>query len=145
MPQPCADAFSKGTIGCPVPGPEVLNANERPDLLSLHNPEAHIPSMKYLGIMKANGLTLKPSFPVEKYTAGYGSPTEIPKGEYESDVEEGGVFALASRINHHCDSNAHNSWNEDTERYTVHASRDIKAGEEITINYARPFAVPDNR
>ena len=45
------------------------------------------------------------------------------------------MFRNASRINHDCESNAHNTWNQIIQRYTVHALRDIEPGEEITINY----------
>ncbi|KAK3373439.1 SET domain-containing protein 5 [Lasiosphaeria ovina] len=49
----------------------------------------------------------------------------------------GGVYATASLINHSCVPNAHHSWNRGTGRETVHAIRDISAGDEITIAYDR--------
>lgn len=51
----------------------------------------------------------------------------------------GGLFLEASRINHACWSNAQNSWNENIKKITIHAVRDIKEGEEITIIYTRAF------
>ena len=46
-----------------------------------------------------------------------------------------GICLDASRINHSCIPNAHFSWNNNIERETVHAVRDISKGEEITISY----------
>ncbi|KAI1490253.1 hypothetical protein F5X96DRAFT_637198 [Biscogniauxia mediterranea] len=47
----------------------------------------------------------------------------------------GGVFALYSRINHSCVPNAHNSYNPSIGRLTVHAIRDIRKDEQITVGY----------
>lgn len=46
-----------------------------------------------------------------------------------------GICQDASRINHSCIPNAHFSWNANIGRETVHAVRDIRKGEEITISY----------
>ncbi|KAG6026458.1 hypothetical protein E4U19_002583 [Claviceps sp. Clav32 group G5] len=46
-----------------------------------------------------------------------------------------GIFLETSRINHDCESNAEEEWNPNIKRHTVHAIRDIHAGEEITILY----------
>lgn len=45
------------------------------------------------------------------------------------------VYAAASRLNHSCEANAHHGYNPNIYRFTVHAVRDIAAGEEITISY----------
>ena len=50
------------------------------------------------------------------------------------DLDTGGVFLTACRINHACDNNAQNFWNENIDRLTIHAVRDIRQGEEITIS-----------
>ncbi|EHK40673.1 uncharacterized protein TrAtP1_013336 [Trichoderma atroviride] len=50
-------------------------------------------------------------------------------------ASEGGLFLDAARINHSCRPNAHKSWNENLQRLTVHAVRDIERGQEITISY----------
>ncbi|KAF3910298.1 hypothetical protein ABW21_db0206599 [Orbilia brochopaga] len=52
-----------------------------------------------------------------------------------SDATEGGIFPDACRINHSCNPNAQNTWNESLQKITIHASRDIVKGEEITIIY----------
>lgn len=46
-----------------------------------------------------------------------------------------GICLDASRINHSCIPNAHFSWNTNIERETVHAVKDIRKNEEITISY----------
>ncbi|OTA69518.1 SET domain-containing protein [Hypoxylon sp. EC38] len=53
-----------------------------------------------------------------------------PEGKYGS-----GIFSLYSRIGHSCVPNAHNSWNPTMERLTIHATRDLKAGDQILVNY----------
>lgn len=52
-----------------------------------------------------------------------------------SDATTGGIFLTCSRINHSCRPNSQNTWNEDLQKLTVHAGRDIEKGEEITIFY----------
>ncbi|KAK3303898.1 uncharacterized protein B0T15DRAFT_485695 [Chaetomium strumarium] len=60
----------------------------------------------------------------------------LPMGEKEDGQDGGGgIFPLACRINHACDNNAQKNWNSTIKRHTVHALRDIEAGEEITIFY----------
>nr|POF15350.1 set domain-containing protein 5 [Quercus suber] len=45
------------------------------------------------------------------------------------------VFFGISRINHSCAANCHYNWNPHREIGTIHAMRDIPAGEELTICY----------
>jgi hypothetical protein len=52
-----------------------------------------------------------------------------------SNASQGGLFLEASRINHSCRHNAQNTWNSALGRLTVHALKDIKKGDEITISY----------
>ena len=52
-----------------------------------------------------------------------------------SNATIGGVFLDSSRINHSCNPNAQNTWNENLEKLTIHAIRDIPKGDEITIFY----------
>jgi hypothetical protein len=46
-----------------------------------------------------------------------------------------GIFPIISRINHSCRPNTQHTWNSSTKHETIHAIRDIKKGEEITISY----------
>jgi hypothetical protein len=92
---------------------DALTPDQRRAFLSLHNIYADDAASRYLGIIRTNAL---------------------PFGD---DVEEGGIFLDACRINHACDNNAQKSWNENIKRHTVHALRDIEKGEEITIYYLR--------
>jgi hypothetical protein len=52
-----------------------------------------------------------------------------------SDATTGGIFLDSSRINHSCNHNAQNTWNENLQKLTIHAIRDIAKGNEITIFY----------
>ncbi|KXS94265.1 hypothetical protein AC578_9653 [Pseudocercospora eumusae] len=56
-----------------------------------------------------------------------------------------GVFARASRINHACVPNVHHTNNPNIRRETVHALRDIEAGEELLANYLGAEATYDPR
>ncbi|KAL2070227.1 hypothetical protein VTL71DRAFT_13253 [Oculimacula yallundae] len=51
------------------------------------------------------------------------------------DSPIGGLYITICFINHSCLPNAHNSWNSDTNRETIHAIRTVEKGEEITISY----------
>ena len=51
-------------------------------------------------------------------------------------AKDGWVICLeASRINHSCLPNVHHCWNPYLDALTVHATRDIRKGEEILITY----------
>ena len=52
-----------------------------------------------------------------------------------SNASSGGLFLEASLINHSCQHNSQNTWNENIRRLTIHALQDIREGEEITITY----------
>jgi hypothetical protein len=54
------------------------------------------------------------------------------------DSVTGGVYPTICLINHSCAHNSHHSWNDMTSSETIHAIKDIKAGEEITIDYGKP-------
>ncbi|ROV91562.1 hypothetical protein VPNG_09746 [Cytospora leucostoma] len=62
-------------------------------------------------------------------------------GEDETG-EDSGLFVLYSRINHSCSPNAHAHYNGTTERLTVHATRDIKAGEQVFVQYFDNACLP---
>ena len=94
---------------------KTLTKAEQRQFLSLHNnfPGRH----PFSGIVKTNALPCGP------------------------DSTVGGIYPTICLINHSCLPNAHNNWNNDTKCETIHAIRDIKSGEEITISYGRagPF------
>lgn len=62
----------------------------------------------------------------------------IPFGSGGAD---GGIFPRAARINHACKPNSQNVWNENRKELTIHAFKDIAAGEEITIAYVDAMEV----
>jgi hypothetical protein len=90
---------------------DALTPHQRQAFLSMHNIHADDADSRHLGIIRTNAL---------------------PFGDR---VREAGIFLDACRINHACDNNAQKSWNENINRHTVHAKRDIENGEEITIFY----------
>jgi hypothetical protein len=47
----------------------------------------------------------------------------------------GAVYENISMINHSCNPNGYHSWNANIQKETIHATRDIPKGEEITITY----------
>ncbi|KAJ4364781.1 hypothetical protein N0V85_009283 [Neurospora sp. IMI 360204] len=89
----------------------------------------------FLSLHNCHGTKFSPFLAISKTNMlGLGSP---PVG--------GGLFIEASRINHACNPNTQNSWNERISRETIHAVRDIKKGEEITISYIGHFESYDER
>lgn len=60
------------------------------------------------------------------------------------DVETA-LFLLYSRVNHSCLPNVDNSFNATINKHTVHASKDIKAGEELFTSYIRAVNVKADR
>ncbi|KAK6201779.1 hypothetical protein LQW54_009358 [Pestalotiopsis sp. IQ-011] len=88
---------------------KTLSKDEQRQFLSLHNnfPGQHA----FNGIVRTNALPCGP----------------------ESRV--GGIYPKICLINHSCIPNAHNNWNTEALHETIHALRDISAGEEIMISY----------
>ena len=54
---------------------------------------------------------------------------------YTANCWGGDVFWLASRFNHSCIPNIHNTYNSTLQKETFHNIRDIEAGEELTVSY----------
>ena len=70
---------------------------------------------------------------IEGIVGTNGIPFEVDGEEY------GGIFPRASRFNHSCDANTIYSYNAALGMLTVHAARNVSAGEELTFNYLPPF------
>ncbi|KAI0376802.1 hypothetical protein F5Y04DRAFT_265781 [Hypomontagnella monticulosa] len=87
-----------------------LNNEQRQAFLSLHN-SFEAEDGPNLGRVRTNALPLG------------------------SDATTGGIFLESSRINHSCNHNAQNTWNESLQKLTIHAIRDIPKGDEVTIMY----------
>ncbi|KUL81766.1 hypothetical protein ZTR_09241 [Talaromyces verruculosus] len=52
-----------------------------------------------------------------------------------SSASEGDIFLKASRINHACNHNSQNTWNEEKNQLTIYVFKDLEEGTEITIAY----------
>ncbi|KAL8377237.1 hypothetical protein RB595_008085 [Gaeumannomyces hyphopodioides] len=61
--------------------------------------------------------------------AGIFDANSIPNGD------EGAVYATVCRLNHSCLPNCMTAWNTILQRQTVHAVRNIRRGEELTLQY----------
>lgn len=48
---------------------------------------------------------------------------------------DAGIFLTTCRLNHSCVPNCSHFWHSDTGLRTVHTSREIKSGEELTLSY----------
>ncbi|KAL9032863.1 MAG: hypothetical protein Q9214_007779, partial [Letrouitia sp. 1 TL-2023] len=105
-PQLSPISLLEGTIATKL---KTLSKTQQRQFLLLHNnfPGKH----PFSGIVKTNALPCGPDSPI------------------------GGIYPTICLINHSCLPNAHNSWNPDSKCETIHAIRDIPAGEEITISY----------
>jgi hypothetical protein len=89
-----------------------LSEDQQREFLSMGNVYPYTNSSeRWLGIFRTNALPMGP------------------------DLDTGGIFFNTCRINHACDNNAQNFWNENLNQLTIHAIRDIRKGEEITIYY----------
>ncbi|KAF5592105.1 SET domain-containing protein [Fusarium pseudocircinatum] len=92
-----------------APRLEDLLKSQQREFLSLHN---NFPGKDpFSGIIRTNALPCGPGSIV------------------------GGVYPTICLINHSCLPNSHQNWNSEAGHETIHAIRQIKAGEEITISY----------
>ncbi|CZT45226.1 uncharacterized protein RSE6_05520 [Rhynchosporium secalis] len=66
------------------------------------------------------------------------SPTSMPVSQ-GSDASTSSIshalFPQTARINHSCLPNAQGNYNPATQKFNVHATRDIERGEEVKLNY----------
>ena len=71
-----------------------------------------------------------------KTAEGVFATNALPNHDFAQEFEA--VFAVVSRFNHACDANACFRWNRTLGMMTVHATRNIRPNEEVTINYGFP-------
>ncbi|OCK74456.1 SET domain-containing protein [Lepidopterella palustris CBS 459.81] len=55
-------------------------------------------------------------------------------GSSQASIQQA-IFPRISRMNHSCVPNAQGNFHDEMGRFNVHATRDIKAGKELTLNY----------
>lgn len=56
---------------------------------------------------------------------------------FAANAFNGGIFLLGSRMNHSCVPNTDFSYNGTIKKETFHTTRDIRAGDELTIMYTK--------
>ena len=96
-----------------------LDADTVNVILSLSQATIHGEQQSLLGTWMTNGL-----------------PINYEQSGSSADLfREAAVFATVCRLNHACRPNCHHEWNTRLGRATVHALRDIEAGEELFIYY----------
>ncbi|KAK4692657.1 hypothetical protein P7C71_g4588, partial [Lecanoromycetidae sp. Uapishka_2] len=105
-----------------------------PHLSPMSQMESHLATrLKSLSkIQQRQFLSLHNNFPGKHPFSGIVKTNALPCGR---NSVIGGIYPTICLINHSCLPNAHNNWNSDTKCETIHAIRNIKAGEEITICY----------
>ena len=119
---------------------EALSPEKWHQFLALYNPGAGVPSLKYLEVLHVNGIPLDVTVPARSHPSQAINTTDvISRDDGLVNVKDVGIFHYASRINHDCERNTYHIWNDKIERYTVHASRNIAKGDEITIEYLDPY------
>jgi hypothetical protein len=77
-------------------------------------------------------LSLHNNFPGKNIFDGIYKTNALPCG---AGSTTGGVYPTICLINHCCFPNSHQSWSSEEAKETIHALRNIKAGEEIAITY----------
>ncbi|KAF5675151.1 SET domain-containing protein [Fusarium denticulatum] len=77
-------------------------------------------------------LSLHNNFPGKDPFSGIIRTNALPCGP---DSIVGGVYPTICLINHSCLPNSHHNWNNEAGHETIHAIRQINAGEEVTISY----------
>ena len=109
-----------------------LNPTDRQSFLALSQSPMYGEQKRAVGIWKSN------AYP-------QGSPLEAA-ADLHYGVERGSrksaVYALACRFNHACTPNSHVAWNPRLRQQTIHALRDIRDGEELTVNYLAELSMP---
>lgn len=80
---------------------------------------------------------------VERFATLYSIHMYNSWGQTENGFEMG-IFPIFSRINHSCSPNAFHEYNKILKQLTVHALRDIKAGDQIFITYVDAAGYPSD-
>jgi hypothetical protein len=79
---------------------------------------------------------------INKYNKDYPTILGIAKSNSMAiNCHTDGIFLQTAILEHSCRPNAFHAFNDATKRLTLHAVRDIKKGEEITINYSPDTAI----
>ncbi|KAF7190771.1 SET domain-containing protein 5 [Pseudocercospora fuligena] len=95
--------------------------------------DSGLPQLQGLSaIQKRQFFDLNNNFKEMRPIEGIVRTNAIPLGQSSST---GGIFPVCSRFNHSCTANAAYHWNPHSEEEKVYSVQDIRAGEEITVNY----------
>ena len=112
-----------------------LNQTDRGDYFGLCQNSMHGPVKTFYGVWLSN------AYPTD-------SPLQAARDKLSGihrDEKRGAVFAGACRFNHACNPNAHAAWNARLGKQTIHALRDIRKNEEVTVSYLADVGTPSHR
>ena len=133
---------------CIVPAVSALSPTERETFFSLSHPEdeerdeelgVFLEMVEMMGEemgMQVDGLSIEDQVAACGIVFANTFAIFTPNGQQRS-----GIFATATRINHSCIPNVYPSYNAHLNRLTVHATRDIHPGEELSTTYI-PLCLP---
>lgn len=114
-----------------------LSAADKETYFSLHS-NHNQPASAWPSQIHASVPTPERARIAEQHAARLGSSATLISVFQTNCMEMGNgaaVFARAARLNHSCVPNACFHWNAGIARETVHAMRDIEAGEEVLVSY----------
>jgi hypothetical protein len=81
-----------------------------------------------------NNFNYRSEVAVHGWYMGIAHTASVPC-EDVNGLQARGIFPKASFINHACDPNTVRHWNTNIRKHTIHATRDIVQGQEITVDY----------
>ncbi|KAL6718168.1 hypothetical protein ACLMJK_004256 [Lecanora helva] len=124
---PSPDSF------CILPALSALPRYQQKEFFSLSHPTGDEELSAFLTFLDATTpASERCGLSIEQQVAAHGI---VWANSFAMSAGKSGIFAQAARINHSCTPNVSHSWNEKLGDLTVHAVRDIGAGEELVTAY----------
>lgn len=112
-------------------GTQILN--EKPLFTGPNMPLTKFPKFPKMDQREKMVIRLPPTSLGRYPFSGIVKTNALPRGYGPTT---GGVYPIICLSSHICFANWHSNWNQDLGLETIHAIKDIRAGEEIIINYS---------